>query len=89
LGVQVPPRLPISDNAAIGSEAMQLNPVVLYNDTRRFAIEVRTEFRKVTWPTQKEAIGGTIGVIVIVAIITSVLSIVDVVLGQLIQLALP
>lgn len=68
---------------------MELNPVVLYNDTKRFAIEVRTEFRKVTWPTQKEAIGGTIGVIVIVAIITSVLSIVDVVLGQLIQLALP
>ena len=68
---------------------MQLNPVVLYNDTKRFAIEVRTEFRKVTWPTQKEAIGGTIGVIVIVAIITSVLSVVDVVLGQLIQLALP
>jgi preprotein translocase subunit SecE len=68
---------------------MQLNPVVLYNDTKRFAIEVRTEFRKVTWPTQKEAIGGTIGVIVIVAIITSVLSVVDIVLGQLIQLALP
>ena len=68
---------------------MELNPVVLYNDTKRFAIEVRTEFRKVTWPTQKEAIGGTIGVIVIVAIITSVLSIVDVVLGQLIKLALP
>ena len=73
----------------IGSEAMQLNPVVLYNDTKRFALEVRTEFRKVTWPTQKEAVGGTIGVVVIVAIITSVLSIVDLVLGQLIQLTIP
>jgi preprotein translocase subunit SecE len=68
---------------------MQLNPVVLYNDTRRFALEVRTEFRKVTWPTQKEAVGGTIGVVVIVAIITSVLSIVDLVLGQLIRLTIP
>jgi preprotein translocase subunit SecE len=73
----------------IGSEAMQLNPVVLYNDARRFALEVRTEYRKVTWPSQKEAVGGTIGVVVIVVIITSVLSIVDLVLGQLIQLALP
>jgi preprotein translocase subunit SecE len=73
----------------IGSEAMQLNPVVLYNDSKRFALEVRTEFRKVTWPTQKEAVGGTIGVVVIVAIITSVLSIVDLVLGQLIQLTIP
>jgi len=73
----------------IGSETMQLNPVVLYNDTKRFAIEVRTEFRKVTWPTQKETIGGTIGVVVIVTIITSVLSVVDIVLGHLIQLAIP
>ena len=73
----------------IGSETMQLNPMVLYNDTRRFALEVRSEFRKVTWPSQKEAVGGTIGVVVIVVIITSVLSIVDLVLGQLIQLALP
>ena len=68
---------------------MQLNPVVLYSDAKRFALEVRTEFRKVTWPSQKEAVGGTIGVVVIVAIITSVLSIVDLVLGQLIQLAIP
>lgn len=73
----------------IGSETMQMNPVVLYNDSKRFALEVRTEFRKVTWPTQKEAVGGTIGVVVIVVIITSVLSIVDLVLGQLIQLAIP
>ena len=73
----------------IGSEAMQLNPVVLYNDSKRFALEVRTEFRKVTWPSQKEAVGGTIGVVVIVAIITSVLSVVDLVLGQVIQLLIP
>ena len=73
----------------IGSEAMQLNPVVLYNDARRFALEVRTEFRKVTWPSQKEAVGGTIGVVVIVVIITSVLGIVDLVLGQLVRLTIP
>jgi len=68
---------------------MQWNPVVLFNDAKRFALEVRAEFRKVTWPTQKEAVGGTIGVVVIVAIITSVLSVVDLVLGQLVQLVLP
>jgi preprotein translocase subunit SecE len=68
---------------------MQWNPVILFNDAKRFALEVRAEFRKVTWPTQKEAVGGTIGVLVIVAIITSVLSVVDIVLGQLIQLVLP
>jgi preprotein translocase subunit SecE len=68
---------------------MQWNPVILFNDAKRFALEVRAEFRKVTWPTQKEAVGGTIGVLVIVAIITSVLSVVDIVLGQLIQLVIP
>ncbi len=55
----------------------------------QFLTEVRTEFRKVTWPTQKEAVGGTIGVLVIIAVITGALSIVDLVLGQLIQLVAP
>ena len=68
---------------------MQWNPVTMVSDARRFALEVRSEFRKVTWPTQKEAVGGTIGVVVIVAIITSVLSVVDLVLGQVIQLLIP
>ena len=68
---------------------MQWNPVVLYSDAKQFTLEVRSEFRKVTWPTQKEAVGGTIGVVVIVAIITSVLSVVDLVLGQVIQLLIP
>jgi preprotein translocase subunit SecE len=68
---------------------MQWNPVVLFSDAKQFTLEVRSEFRKVTWPTQKEAVGGTIGVLVIVAIITSVLSLVDLVLGQVIQLVIP
>ena len=68
---------------------MQWNPVVLFSDAKQFTLEVRSEFRKVTWPTQKEAVGGTIGVVVIVAIITSVLSVVDLVLGQVIQLLIP
>ena len=68
---------------------MEWNPVVWVSDASKFASEVRGEFRKVTWPSQKEAVGGTIGVVVIVAIITTVLSIVDLVLGQVIQRILP
>ena len=68
---------------------MQWNPTVMFSDAKQFSLDVRSEFRKVTWPTQKEAVGGTIGVVVIVAIITSVLSVVDLVLGQLIQLVIP
>jgi preprotein translocase subunit SecE len=47
---------------------------------------VRTEFKKITWPSQKEAIGGTIGVVVIVVIVTLALSLVDAVLGKIVQL---
>jgi len=68
---------------------MQWNPVDLYNDAKRFTLEVRSEFRKVTWPSQKEAMGGTIGVIVVVAVITTVLSLVDAILGFAIQIVLP
>ncbi len=65
---------------------MTWNPVVWVSDANRFLSEVRVEVKKVTWPTQKEAVGGTIGVVVVVAIITAVLGIVDVALGQLVQL---
>jgi preprotein translocase subunit SecE len=68
---------------------MEWNPVVWVSDSRQFATEVRTEFKKITWPAQKEAVGGTIGVVVIIIVITSVLSLVDAVLGQAIQWILP
>ena len=64
---------------------MQWNPAIWISDGRQFATEVRTEFKKITWPSQKEAIGGTIGVVVIVIIITTALSVVDAVLGWVIQ----
>ena len=68
---------------------MQWNPAVWFAQSRQFLLEVRTEFRKVTWPTQKEAVAGTIGVLVIVAVITAALSVMDLVLGQLMQWVLP
>ncbi len=64
---------------------MQWNPAIWISDGRQFATEVRTEFRKITWPSQKEAIGGTIGVVVIVIVITVALSLVDALLGQVVQ----
>ena len=61
---------------------MQWNPAVWIDESRQFLTEVRSEYRKVTWPSQKEAVAGTIGVLVIVTIITGVLSLIDLVLGQ-------
>ena len=68
---------------------MQWNPVIWVSDSRQFLSEVRSEYRKVTFPTQKEAVAGTVGVVVIVAIITGVLSVIDLVLGQVIQFVVP
>jgi preprotein translocase subunit SecE len=61
---------------------MQWNPAIWFSQSKQFLLEVRTEFRKVTWPTQKETVAGTIAVLVIVAVLTGVLSVMDLVLGQ-------
>jgi preprotein translocase subunit SecE len=68
---------------------MQLNPAVWFAQSRQFLMEVRTEFRKVTWPSQKEAVAGTVVVLVIVAVITAALGAMDLVLGQLMRWILP
>jgi len=68
---------------------MQLNPMVLYADSKQFLMEVRAEYRKVTWPTQKEAVAGTVGVLVVVSVLTLALSVVDFGLGFLVRLILP
>ena len=64
---------------------MQWNPAVWVNDSRQFLLEVRTEFRKVTWPTQKEALAGTIGTLVVCIIVTLVLSAVNAVASRVMQ----
>ncbi len=71
------------------ASSMQWNPVVWIGQSRQFLMEVRTEYRKITWPTQKEVMAGTVGVLVIVAVITMVLSVIDLVLGQALRWVLP
>jgi preprotein translocase SecE subunit len=68
---------------------MQWNPMVWYSDSREFLNEVRGEYHKVTWPTQQEAIAGTIGVVVVTTVLTIGLSLVDFGLGWLIRMILP
>jgi preprotein translocase subunit SecE len=68
---------------------MQWNPAIWVEESRQFLTEVRSEFRKVTWPSQKETIAGTIGVTVVVVVLTTVLSLIDVGLAQLLKWILP
>ena len=67
---------------------MEWNPAVLVENGRQYLTDVRTEFRKVTWPSQREYVGGTIGVVVIVAILTLVLGLIDMGLSQIMELIL-
>jgi preprotein translocase subunit SecE len=65
-----------------------MNPAGWYRDTREYFAEVNVEFKKITWPPQQESIAGTVGVIVVVAIITVVLGVVDFGLSELMGLML-
>jgi preprotein translocase subunit SecE len=65
---------------------LERNPAAWIAATRQYLIEVRSEFRKVTWPSQREYVGGTVGVVVIVAFLTVVLGLIDAGLAQVMQL---
>ena len=67
---------------------MVMNPADLLRDVRQYVSEVQAEYRKIVWPPQKEAVVGTIGVVVVVTIVTTALGVVDYVLSVLLQLVL-
>jgi preprotein translocase subunit SecE len=53
------------------------NPVQWVEQSRAFMTDVSVELKKVTWPTQKDVIAGTIAVIALVAVIGLGLWLVD------------
>ena len=65
---------------------MERNPAVWITATRQYLIDVRSEFRKITWPSQREYVGGTVGVVVIVAFLTVVLGLIDAGLAMLMEI---
>jgi preprotein translocase SecE subunit len=65
-----------------------LNPAAWFQDGKRYLIDVRAEYDKIVWPGQKEYVGGTIGVLVIVAFLTVALGLVDAGLTGVMELIL-
>jgi len=61
------------------------NPRDLAKQGTEFFSEVQLEWKKITWPTQKETVGGTIGVIVLVTVISVGLFGVDAVVSWLMR----
>jgi preprotein translocase subunit SecE len=58
-----------------------LNPIEWASRTREFANEVQSEWKKITWPSRREVVGGTVAVAVVTAILSLVLFGVDAVLA--------
>ena len=70
-------------------EEERMSPSGWVQSTRQYFLDVRSEVRKVTWPQRQEAVGGTIGVLIIVGVITLVLGVVDLTLAKLLEWILP
>ncbi len=56
-----------------------------FEAAKQFLREVKTELKKVTWPSRKDTLSGTLVVLVAVFIIAIFLGIVDSVLSNLIK----
>lgn len=67
---------------------MELNPAIWFRDGRQYLLDVRSEFRKITWPGRREYMGGTIGVVFIVVFLTAVLGLIDLGLSEVLELVL-
>ena len=50
----------------------------------QFLLEVRGEVKKVTWPSKKEAIGGTGVVLIVVLLMAVFLGVVDLLLSKIV-----
>lgn len=66
-----------------------MNPAKWTGQSREFVGEVQNEFKKVTWPTERETVAGTVSVAVVVAVVAVVLGFVDYGLSQLMSVILP
>jgi preprotein translocase subunit SecE len=60
---------------------LESSPASKLEQFRQYLLDVRAEFEKISWPSRKEYVGGTIGVLVIVVFMTAVLGVLDAVLA--------
>ena len=93
MGVQIPPGLPFhffwsarpptAGKWKAGS--MEFSIKEKFEAAKQFLREVRTELKKVTWPSRKDTLSGTLVVLVAVFIIAIFLGVVDSGLSNLIK----
>jgi preprotein translocase subunit SecE len=84
LGVRIPPGLPFIFTGRVRMDKIK---AVIFQ-VKQFLREVKSELKKVTWPTTKAAMASTSVVIVVVIIVSLFLGLVDMGLTRLIRLIL-
>ncbi len=67
---------------------MELNLRAKFEVVKQFLREVKTELKKVTWPSRKDTLSGTVVVLVTVFIMAIFLGLVDTGLSNLIKVLL-
>ncbi len=70
------------------SKAVVKEPGIVQKSIQ-FLREVKVELKKVTWPTRKQTMGSTLVVVILVAIISLFLGLVDLGLSSLVRVVLP
>jgi preprotein translocase subunit SecE len=92
MGVQIPPGLPCIYHGTRPAMANILKGFSMtfsiqekFELAKQFLREVKTELKKVTWPSRKDTLSGTLVVLVAVFIIAVFLGIVDSGLSNLIK----
>ena len=95
MGVQIPPGLPFLSLPAVNRQAywqaleivgaMEFSIKEKFEAAKQFLREVKTELKKVTWPSRKDTLSGTLVVLVAVFNIAIFLGVVDSLLSNLIK----
>ena len=80
----------MAEDGYVASERNQMSFSLrsTFEDVKQFLREVKTELKKVTWPSRKDTLAGTAIVLVAVFIIAAFLGIVDSGLSGLIKMFL-
>ena len=89
MGVQIPPGLPLlwdglSQDDSL-DETIMLRLQETYEKVVQFLRDVRSEVRKVTFPSRQETLASTVVVLAAVSIISVYLGIVDLVLARVLH----
>ncbi len=82
--------LPVSSNKVVGNAKplVNISNESFFGKWIQFLREVKIELKKVTWPTRKQTVASTIGVIILVIIVSLFLGIVDMGLSSLVRIIL-